>query len=35
MAAQLAAFGIGPAHVSSNDDDEAQANNDEKMEDDE
>jgi hypothetical protein len=32
--AELAAFGIGPAHVSSDDDDEVQANNDEEMEDD-
>jgi hypothetical protein len=33
--AELAAFGIGPAHVSSNDDDEAQAHDDEETEDDE
>jgi hypothetical protein len=32
---ELAAFDIDPAHVSSNDDDEAQANDDEEMEDDE
>jgi hypothetical protein len=32
---ELAAFGIGPAHVSSDDDDEAQANDDEEMVDDE
>jgi hypothetical protein len=32
---ELAALGIGPAHVSSNDDDEAQADDDEEMEDDE
>jgi hypothetical protein len=31
----LVAFGIGPAYVSSNDDDEAQANDDEEMKDDE
>jgi hypothetical protein len=33
--AELAAFGIGPAHVFSDDDDEAQADDDEEMEDDE
>jgi hypothetical protein len=33
--AELAAFGIGPARVSSDDDDEAQADDDEEMEDDE
>jgi hypothetical protein len=33
--AELAAFGIGPAHVSSDDNDEAQADDDEEMEDDE
>jgi hypothetical protein len=33
--AELAAFGIGPAHVSSDDDDEAHANDDEEMEDNE
>jgi hypothetical protein len=32
---ELAAFGIGPARVSSNDDDEAQADDDEETEDDE
>jgi hypothetical protein len=32
--AELVAFGIGPAHVSSDDDDEAQANEEEEMEDD-
>jgi hypothetical protein len=32
---ELAAFGIGPARVSSDDDDEAQADDDEEMEDDE
>jgi hypothetical protein len=32
---ELAAFGIGPARVSSDDDDEVQANDDEVMEDDE
>jgi hypothetical protein len=31
----LAAFGIGPARVSSDDDDKAQTNDDEEMEDDE
>jgi hypothetical protein len=33
--AELAAFGIGPAHVSSDDNDEAQADDDEETEDDE
>jgi hypothetical protein len=33
--AELTAFGIGPTHVSSNDDDEAQADDDEETEDDE
>jgi hypothetical protein len=33
--AKLATFGIGPTHVSSDDDDEMQANNDEEMGDDE
>jgi hypothetical protein len=33
--AELAAFGIGRAHVSSDNDDEAQADNDEETEDDE
>jgi hypothetical protein len=33
--AELAAFGIGPARVSLDDDDEAQVDNDEDMEDDE
>jgi hypothetical protein len=33
--AELAAFGIGPAHVSSNDHDEAQADDEEETEDDE
>jgi hypothetical protein len=33
--AELAAFGIGHVHVSSNDDDEAQVEDDEEMEDDE
>jgi hypothetical protein len=33
--AELAAFGIGPAHVSLDDDDEAQADDDEETEDDE
>jgi hypothetical protein len=33
--AELAAFGIGPARVSSDDDDEAQADDDEETEDDE
>jgi hypothetical protein len=33
--AELAAFGIDPAHVSLDDDDEARANNDEEMEDEE
>jgi hypothetical protein len=32
---ELATFSIGPAHVSSNDDDEAQADDDEETEDDE
>jgi hypothetical protein len=32
---ELAAFGIGPAHVSSDDDDEVQADDEEEMEDDE
>jgi hypothetical protein len=32
---ELVAFGIGPAHVSSDDNDEAQANDDEEMEDNE
>jgi hypothetical protein len=32
---ELVAFGIGPARVSSDDNDEAQANDDEEMEDDE
>jgi hypothetical protein len=33
--AELAAFGIGPAHVSSDDDNEVQADDDEETEDDE
>jgi hypothetical protein len=33
--AELAAFGIGPAHVSSDDDDEVQADDDKETEDDE
>jgi hypothetical protein len=33
--AELAAFGIGPARVSDNDDDEEQADDDEEMENDE
>jgi hypothetical protein len=33
--AELAAFGIGPAHVSNDDDDEEQANDDEETVDDE